>query len=1018
MSDCRPDGERQLAAMREALDNATSASDVEAKIGAWSEVLKIESTLDPSLASPHARDVTKGFALESIAGAYMGRKIGNPQENLEAAITYYEAALEVRVREELPADWARIQMCRAEAYHKRTRESRSTNLEVAIKGYSAALEIYTREATPIEWALAHSARANAYSKRIRYFRANNLEKAIAGYNAALKVYSRDATPVEWARTQMNRAIAYKNRIHGDRARNLETAIAGFDAALEIRTRETMPVDWALVQLNRAIAYRNRILGIHADNLTTAIAGYDAALTVLNRRSCPNDWAIAQMNRALANLERVRGNPADNIEDAITGLDAALDVFSPKENPIQWAAARRGRADALSERIRGVRADNLEAAILDYDKALEFYTKEENPFDWAITQMNRAVSYQRRVSGIRSENLEVAVAAYDKVLEVHTRQRAPNHWAEAQINRANAFRDRVYGVRADNLKVAIQGYKSAMEVFTSEAVPNEHLRAARLLGSVRLMVGDWAGAADALGAARSTADLLVGQGLNEAETKRVLEEASAIGPEAAFAAVKLGNNLGAFRQLEAGRARHLAIALRHNTIRDALNHEDRSQFDVLRSEVFVAERALEMAKEGERQAKLDQLIALRRKLSALVDKGQAAQVAIDPNLEEQLDVLTDGGIVVVAPIFTRAGGILLIAHQGAGDLKIEAVDLATGSLDTLNDELRGEDNWLAAYGSDDTRISAIGRIGDRLWDLIGDPLVKALGDRDVAPGARLLLLPQGALGLLPLGLARDPDTGECLIERFELTLAPSIAVLDVEAHNSGATPSLAAIVNPTGDLRFTPIEAAFVERMFASNASSTVQGDKATVEAVVETLKAKSHWLFSCHGIFDWSDPRQSGLMLAHGEMLTLDTILSAQGLSSPRLVALSACETGLHDIHRSPEEFIGLPAGFLQIGATGVLATLWPVNDLSTALLTSRFFYHQVVDDMRPAAALKAAQLWVRDLTVRNLRELLREACQFELTDAVTALLTDLRHDLATRSPTKRPFQSPYYWGGFTLHGS
>ena len=234
---------------------------------------------------------------------------------------------------------------------------------------------------------------------------------------------------------------------------------------------------------------------------------------------------------------------------------------------------------------------------------------------------------------------------------------------------------------------------------------------------------------------------------------------------------------------------------------------------------------------------------------------------------------------------------------------------------------------------------------------------------------------------------------------------------------GAAPSLAAIVNPTGDLRFTPIEAALVEGLFASDARSAVHGDDATAEAVLKVVKAKSHWLFSCHGVFHWSDPRQSGLTLARGEALTLDALLSAQGLGSPRLVVLSACETGLHDIHRSPEEFIGLPAGFLQLGATGVLATLWPVNDASTALLVSRFFRHCIVDGMRPAAALKAAQLWLRDLTVQDLRVFLKDASRSVRTEAMTDLLKDLRRDYRDALPAETPFHGPYHWGGFALHG-
>jgi CHAT domain-containing protein len=305
----------------------------------------------------------------------------------------------------------------------------------------------------------------------------------------------------------------------------------------------------------------------------------------------------------------------------------------------------------------------------------------------------------------------------------------------------------------------------------------------------------------------------------------------------------------------------------------------------------------------------------------------------------------------------------------------------------------------------------------LWTLVAGPLVKALDARGVLAGSSLLLLPQGALGLLPLGLARNPATGERLFERYELSFAPSLAALRSRGSDEPA-PSLAAIVNPTGDLHFTPIEAALVERLFAAEARSALTKDKATAEAVLDMLKAKSHWLFSCHGAFNWNDPRQSGLRLAGGEALTLDALLSSRGLGNPRLVALSACETGIYDVNRSPEEFIGLPIGFLQLGAASVLATLWPVNDASAALLVSRFFRHHIADRMRPAAALKAAQLWLRDLTIQELRALAKDALQLSLPDNVTALLTKIRRDLAVAHPATKPFHHPFHWGGFTLHGA
>lgn len=574
-----------------------------------------------------------------------------------------------------------------------------------------------------------------------------------------------------------------------------------------------------------------------------------------------------------------------------------------------------------------------------------------------------------------------------------------------------------GDRATNLQAAISGFRRALEVFRAEALPNDHLRTSRLLGAALLAVGDWVAAAEALDAARSTADLLIGQGLNAAETVRVLEETSAIGPQAAFAWGKMGDPLRALKELEAGRARQLAVALRLNTARDALDAADREQFDKLRTDLRAADAALEAAPEEQRQKRLDALILVRREFASFVERGQAARVAAEPSLEDRISALTSTGASLVAPVFTDAGALLFVVRPGAATSQIDVVDLIGVSGNTLSTQLRGSDGWFAAYGSDEKRSIAIEQIGEQLWCFFASSLVKTLDANGVMPGARVVVLPQSVLGLLPLGLARDPQTGKLLFELYELSLTPSVAALNA-GHRTARTPSLAAIVNPTGDLPFTPIEAALVDELFLPDMRVAVHRDAVTASAVLDALKAKSHWLFSCHGAFNWSDPRQSGLALARGEALTLDSFLSAQGLGGPRLVALSACETGLHDINRAPEEFIGLPAAFLQIGAACVLATLWPVNDVSTALLVSRFFRHHIADHMEPSAALKAAQIWLRDLTVRDLRMYVQDVLQSGLPDTVAPLLTKFLRDLVSADPAALPFRHPLHWGGFAIYGS
>ena len=78
------------------------------------------------------------------------------------------------------------------------------------------------------------------------------------------------------------------------------------------------------------------------------------------------------------------------------------------------------------------------------------------------------------------------------------------------------------------------------------------------------------------------------------------------------------------------------------------------------------------------------------------------------------------------------------------------------------------------------------------------------------------------------------------------------------------------------------------------------------------------------------------------------------------------------------EGLVGLTQGFLYSGARQVVASLWRIEDRATAELMSRFYRGLLVDRRPPAAALRLAQLAIRD---------------------------------------DKRWRSPYYWSGFVLQG-
>jgi CHAT domain-containing protein/Tfp pilus assembly protein PilF len=141
--------------------------------------------------------------------------------------------------------------------------------------------------------------------------------------------------------------------------------------------------------------------------------------------------------------------------------------------------------------------------------------------------------------------------------------------------------------------------------------------------------------------------------------------------------------------------------------------------------------------------------------------------------------------------------------------------------------------------------------------------------------------------------------------------------------------------------------------------------------------------FATHGFLNSEQPELSGLVLslidrngkAQDGFLRLSDIYNMR--LPAELVVLSACQTALGKEIRG-EGLIGLTRGFLYAGARSVVASLWKVDDLATAELMRLFYSGMLKDNLRPAAALRAAQ-----------RELAREP----------------------------RWASPFFWSGFVLQG-
>jgi len=903
---------------------------------------------------------------------------------------------------------------------------------------------------------------NAYADRRKESRADDLEAAIDAYEKALTIFTREEFPQEWAWTQNNLATVYINRIRGNRSDNMEAAINAAEAALTLLTRAKFSSLWAQAQNNLAIAYVNRIQGTRADNVEAAIRGHEAALSVFTRAAFPVRWAETQLNLAVAYFERIRGARATNLEAAIKRYRAALSVFTRAEYPVKWASAQNNLGNAYAERIEGRASDNLEAAIDAYEAALTVRTREAFPQDWAQTQTNLASAYALSVRDDQGDNLEAAIDAYEAALTVLTPAGFSQDWARTQHNLGNAYVDRVHGKRSDNLELAIKAYKAALTVRTREAFPRNYLQTSSLLGQILVETGQLAKAERQLANARSAFLLLFGQGLNEAEAQQLLTEAGSLFSEAAFVAAEQGELQNAFDLLAEGKARLMAVALRLDSL--DLPPKKQARLAELRTEIREQSATQERTTVAEGQRALQKLISLRRELLGLIEAADDAEAV--GSLDTARALVPEGG-VLAAPIISGAGGKILLLGPGSGDPQLSAVDLPKMTTATLNELVLGAEGsgngWLDSFQIQylpeaERRIrwrewvGAIETIGGDLWHLFGSKLQTALVERGVKPGARLIWMPSGALGLLPIGLTGPRDGKPRLGDLYNITVVPSVEALaaaDERAKAAGQA-SLAAIVNPTGDLPFTETESAFIAQHFPTSRQTRLDDDTALPSNVLAALKGKSYWHFASHGKFDWSNARQSGLLMKDKQPLTIQGLLErGDRLGNPRLVVLSACETGLFDIGRNPDEFVGLPATFMQVGAAGVVSTLWLVDDLATSFLMTRFYELHLDDGLAPPTALKRAKQWLRTATKAELIAYAKTAGAKAGLDV--AMLSGIEEKLKSRRRSgdarfsvawnvmqakaeqalqaigkifnerenlqSRPFAHPYYWGGFVYTG-
>jgi hypothetical protein len=307
----------------------------------------------------------------------------------------------------------------------------------------------------------------------------------------------------------------------------------------------------------------------------------------------------------------------------------------------------------------------------------------------------------------------------------------------------------------------------------------------------------------------------------------------------------------------------------------------------------------------------------------------------------------------------------------------------------------------------------------LLEGLGPMLLDRVVARLSALGIRRVTLVRGrGLVILPLhaGLVTCPETARStptppdpLLKCLVVSYAASGLDAAVPSFPRPGSGRLLAVGDPGGDLPWSESEIHLVADAFGPARTTRLIGRKARRDRVLPRLAEADVVHLATHGQYEIAleglvTRGRGALQLADGGLLEAASI-DAITLGRRPIVILSACETGRTDWRDEVGQ--GIANAFLAGGAAAVVATLWVVDDLSTALLMWRL--HQLAQQGQDlAAALQSAQLWLRAMQSDDLRVLL------EMPIFRQAMARSGR-DHAWPGHTERPFEEPFHWAPFHL---
>jgi CHAT domain-containing protein len=247
----------------------------------------------------------------------------------------------------------------------------------------------------------------------------------------------------------------------------------------------------------------------------------------------------------------------------------------------------------------------------------------------------------------------------------------------------------------------------------------------------------------------------------------------------------------------------------------------------------------------------------------------------------------------------------------------------------------------------------------------DTLLCDLYDRVIRPAQipasveRLVFVPGGFLQAVPFSALRDRLSGQLVVQRSEVTVAPSATFWMRAARPPTTGPQMLVIADPARpdrqNLAGAHAEAQVLKTIYPE--AVVLEGDAATPQRFIEDAPRFRLIHFAGHGTAGSREAQPALLFAAdasgHDRIWAPD--VAQLDLRHTELVVLAGCETFLGNT-AAVEAMPSMAGAFLQAGVPAVVGTLWRIEDEAAARFFRRF-YRRLRGGGSPAAAMRAAQL-------------------------------------------------------------